>query len=127
MTKQKFINQWLRRFASELSKENFEKLVREKTLNESDEVWYDYVDTTKDRHRIASLKTQSLTEYGSSHGDMFNEYEFISNQSFKEFVEVLMDNVTKGIISDANKYVNLNQDEVQRVSDVNIDANVKRK
>lgn len=99
----------------------FETLAREKTLKESDDLWCDFVDLTKDRHRIASLNTQALTEHGSSHGDMYTEYEFIAESSFSGLVDEIIDNVTVSLIKDANKYVRNINSQVQRV---NFDSNV---
>ncbi len=108
--------------------DSFEKLVRESTLNVGDELWCDYVDSTKDRHRLASLNTQSLTERGSAHGDMFVEYEFIANESFSNFVSDLMDNVTVSVIEKANKYVRQIDAGVERVTNQeNVDYQGRKK
>lgn len=107
---------------------DFERLAREKTLKESDDFWCDFVDSTKDRHRIASLNTQALTEHGSSHGDMYTEYEFIAEESFREFVDQFMSSVTRSFMKDANKYIRKTSGQVQRVtSEQNVNSNDVRK
>lgn len=94
---------------------DFESLAKEKVLKESDDFWCDFVDSTKDRHRIASLNTQSLTEHGSSHGDMYVEYEFIAEESFSDFVEEFMDGVTRSFLNAANEYIRKTDGQIQRV------------